>query len=146
MELDFVLEDENNIEFELDETENEDFELDNVVIKTGGGTVRQVYRGPDMPTDDEILIWIDTYTEPVIRTAMLTADGEYFVTSDGLDFVVREPSEATKLITSDGEFFYTSDGQEFVVNDQDLGMPLYTRDNKEFYEANNKKFITKGEL
>jgi len=146
MTVNFSLDTLNEVNYELDTIENENFELDNIIINTGGGAVRQVYRGPDMPTDDETLIWIDTYVEPVVRTAMLTADGDYFVTSDGLDFVVKDPSDVSKLITSDGEYFFTSDGQEFVVNEDELGKQLYTRDNKEFIEANNKKFITKGEI
>lgn len=86
----------------------------------GGETVRQVYRGDNMPTDRNILIWIDTKSEPIVRNAMITADDDYFITSDELDFVVRESP--------------TGDIQ------------LMTADDKEFIDANNELFITKGEI
>lgn len=144
MELDFTLEDENNLEFDIEEEDNLEFELDNTTVEvevnkdhdklnhrdypdqhpisaiTGlqealDNSGKQVYQGADQPTDEKILIWIDTST-PVQHNAMLTSDGKWFMTSDN---------------------------KEFVVSD---GIALYTSDNKEFYEATHKKFITKGEI
>ena len=109
-----------------------------VVIPTGQG-VAQIYRGSDQPTDENILIWIDT-SAPTHPNAMLTSEGDWFITSEGEDFVV---AESTQLYTSDDARFMTNDGKGFALVEQ---TPLYTSDDKEFYEATNKQFITKGEI
>ena len=105
----------------------------------GGGGPQQVYRGETEPTDENILIWIDT-SAPTHPNAMLTSEGDWFITSEGEDFVV---ADWTSLYTSDNNKFMTNDGKGFALAE---AIPLYTNDNKEFIEANNKKFITKGEI
>lgn len=100
---------------------------------------KQIYRGSDQPIDENILIWIDT-SAPTHPNAMLTSEGDWFITSEGEDFVV---AESTQLYTSDDARFMTNDGKGFALVEQ---IPLYTSDDKEFYEATNKQFITKGEI
>ena len=53
----------------------------------GGGGVTQIYRGDTEPTDNNILIWIDTSTPPVIDKQLITSDGDEFITSDNKIFV-----------------------------------------------------------
>ena len=89
-------------------------------VKTGGGsskTIKQIYKGPDKPTDPNILIWIDTSIPPIT---------------------------GTQLITSDNLEFITVDNDIFILNEQS-SQSLLTIDNKEFIEANDKKFILKEE-
>lgn len=59
----------------------------------GGGTKKQIYKGPDEPTDPNILIWIDTSEEPVVKGRLLTADGEPFITVDGQNFLVAQTND-----------------------------------------------------
>lgn len=55
------------------------------------GTVRQVYKGPDEPTDPNILIWIDTSEEPIIiDNQFITADDMEFITANNENFIVKE--------------------------------------------------------
>ena len=103
----------------------------------------QVYRGSNYPADS-ILIWIETEEQPIVRNAMLTADGKYFITSDDLDFVPKEDEGYATLVTSDNNYFITSDDLSFMVAEV-AGLPLYTSDNNQFIDAENNDFITKGE-
>ena len=103
MELDFTLEDKNELEFELDDTEinvevNKDHDKLNhrdypdqhpISAITGlqealDNSVKQVYRGTDQPTDEKILIWIDTSTPD---NQLITSDGKEFITSDNKTFI-----------------------------------------------------------
>lgn len=87
-------------------------------ITTGGGGVRQIYRGPDKPTDPNILIWIDTSKKPVT---------------------------GTQLITHDNLEFITADNEAFILHDEIIEY-LLTNDNKEFIDANNKNFVLREEI
>lgn len=72
---------------------------------------KQVYRGADQPTDENILIWIDT-SAPVQHNAMLTSDGKWFMTSDNKEFVV---SDGIALLTSDNKEFYEATHKQFIT-------------------------------
>lgn len=107
MELDFTLEDKNELEFELDDTEinveiNKDHDKLNhrdypdqhpISAITGlqeaiDNSGKQVYRGADQPTDEKILIWIDTSESPTPTTnALITSDDKTFITSDNKTFI-----------------------------------------------------------
>lgn len=58
----------------------------NISISGGGGGVTQIYRGDTEPTDNNVLIWIDT-TPPAIDNQLITSDGDEFITSDNKIFV-----------------------------------------------------------
>jgi len=138
---DFELENEIDIEdVELNNEYNiEDFGVD---VAYGGGTIKQIYRGENLPTDPNILIWIDTSIPPITGTQLITADNLGFYTSDNEAFILQEPSS---LITADNKNFITSDDKTFILN-ENTENTLLTLDNKEFIEANNKIFILKEEL
>ena len=90
-------------------------------VNTGGGSSsKQVYRGPDYPTKESILIWIDT-SEPT-----------------------PPPITGIQLLTADNLQFKTSDNKAFILSEITPNA-LLTKDNKEFIEANNKKFILREE-
>ena len=103
MELDFTLEDKNELEFEFDNTEidveiNHDHDKLNhrdysdqhpISAITGlqealDNSGKQVYRGADQPTDEKILIWIDTSAPD---NQLITSDGKEFITSDNKIFI-----------------------------------------------------------
>ena len=83
----------------------------NFNVKVAGG-VQQIYMGDTEPTDENILVWIDTYTPPPPEDALITADNEYFITADEEYFVVAVPKQFT---TSNNEELITSDNKEFLV-------------------------------
>ena len=113
-----------------------------VSLGGGGSGVKQIYRGANLPTDPNILIWIDTSIPPITGTQLITADNLGFYTSDNEAFILQEPSS---LITADNKNFITSDDKTFILN-ENTENTLLTIDNKEFIEANNKIFILKEEL
>lgn len=49
--------------------------------------VNQVYRGDTEPTDENILIWIDTSGAPSPGMAFITSDDKNFITSDNKTFI-----------------------------------------------------------
>ena len=56
-----------------------------------GGFIKQVYRGPDKPTDPNILIWIDTSgSEPIGGIQFITKDNLEFITANNENFIVKE--------------------------------------------------------
>ena len=60
---------------------------DNLTLTNGrldavGGDEAQVYRGEVEPTDENILIWIDTYQSPLVGIQFITQDDKDFITSD----------------------------------------------------------------
>jgi len=55
-----------------------------------GGFTQQVYRGPDKPTDPNILIWIDTSGSIIIENQLITADNLEFITANNENFIVKE--------------------------------------------------------
>jgi hypothetical protein len=60
---------------------------DNLTLTNGrldavGGDEAQVYRGDTEPTDENILIWIDTYQSPIVGVQFITQDDKDFITSD----------------------------------------------------------------
>lgn len=66
---------------------------DNLTLTNGrldavGGDEAQVYRGEVEPTDENILIWIDTSDSPTpTSNALITSDGKTFITSDNKTFI-----------------------------------------------------------
>lgn len=60
------------------------------VQRASSGGLMQVYKGPDEPTDPNILIWIDTSEEPIIENQLITADNMEFITADNENFIVKE--------------------------------------------------------
>lgn len=57
-------------------------------IDIQGGGVTQIYMGDEEPTDENILVWIDTSEEPITDNALITADGNVFITADDKNFIV----------------------------------------------------------
>lgn len=57
-------------------------------IDIQGGGVTQIYMGDIEPTDENILVWIDTSEEPITDNALITADGYMFITADDKNFIV----------------------------------------------------------
>ena len=53
-------------------------------IEISGGGVTQVYRGRTQPTDNNILIWIDTSR---LDNQLVTSDDKEFITSDNKKFI-----------------------------------------------------------
>lgn len=48
----------------------------------------EVYRGADQPTDEDILVWIDTSESPTpTGNVLITSDGKTFITSDNKTFI-----------------------------------------------------------
>lgn len=78
----------------------------------GGGGVTQIYIGDTEPTDENILVWIDTYVPPAPDNAFVTADNKYFITADGKYFVVATPKQ---FVTADGKEFITADNKKFMT-------------------------------
>ena len=57
----------------------------------GSGGVKQIYRGPDEPISENILIWIDTSgVTPSTDIQFITKDGLDFITSDNKNFILKE--------------------------------------------------------
>ena len=83
----------------------------NFEVKVAGGKT-QIYMGDTEPTDENILVWIDTYVPPAPDNALVTADNEYFITADEEYFVVAVPKQFT---TSNNEELITSDNEQFLV-------------------------------
>lgn len=48
----------------------------------GGGGVTQIYMGDEEPTDENILVWIDTSEEPISSNYLITSDNKIFKTAD----------------------------------------------------------------
>lgn len=42
----------------------------------------QIYIGDEQPSDDYVLIWIDTYQSPLVGIQFITQDNKDFITSD----------------------------------------------------------------
>lgn len=62
-------------------------------VNTGGGSkvIKQVYWGDIEPTDENILIWIDTSgVTPSTDIQLVTANDEEFITSDNKNFILKE--------------------------------------------------------
>lgn len=84
----------------------------NFDIKVASGGVNQIYMGDVEPTDENILVWIDTYVPPAPDNAFVTADNKYFITADGKYFVVATPKQ---FVTADGKEFITADNKKFMT-------------------------------
>lgn len=62
-------------------------------VNTGGGgsSSKQVYRGPNYPTKESILIWIDTSgVTPSTDIQFITKDGKEFITANNEKFILKE--------------------------------------------------------
>ena len=68
----------------------------------------QVYIGDEQPSDDYVLIWVETSS----HNAMLTSDGKLFMTSDNKEFVV---ADGIPLFTSDNKEFYEATNKQFIT-------------------------------
>lgn len=80
--MDYEIED-----FEIEnELEIEDFD---VAVSFAGGKV-QIYRGEDEPTDENILIWIDTSGVTPTGTQLITSDNLEFITANNEKFILKE--------------------------------------------------------
>ena len=71
----------------LDDLANITIIGDNLTLTNGrldavGGDEAQVYRGDVEPTDENILIWIDTCQSPLVGIQFITQDDKDFITSD----------------------------------------------------------------
>ena len=78
----------------------------------GGGGVTQIYMGDIEPTDENILVWIDTYTPPLPDGALYTSDGQLLI--DSLGRILIE-AEETLLTTSNGEILQDVNGLDLVT-------------------------------
>ena len=61
-----------------------------VSLGGGGSGVKQIYRGANLPTDPNILIWIDTSIPPITGTQLITADNMEFITANNENFILKE--------------------------------------------------------
>lgn len=48
----------------------------------------QIQMSDEEPTDENILVWIDTSEEPITDNAFITADDKTFITADDKNFIV----------------------------------------------------------
>lgn len=78
----------------------------------GGGGVTQIYMGDTEPTDENILVWIDTYTPPIPDNALYTSDGQVLIDSNGLILLQSVPSILT---TINGEILQDNNGLDLVT-------------------------------
>lgn len=85
---DFELENELDIEdFDLyNEYNIEDFGVD---VSFAGSKI-QIYKGDDEPTDENILIWIDTSGVTPTGTQLITSDNLEFITANNEKFILKE--------------------------------------------------------
>lgn len=141
--MDYEIEDfelENELDIEDIEIRNEygleEFGVDVAYVGSG---VKQIYWGANEPTDQNILVWIDTSVPPITGTQLITSDNKGFYTSDNEAFILKEELKS-QLVTSDNKMFITVDDKEFILKD---AISLFTSDDKEFIEANNKNFVLK---
>lgn len=90
--MDYTIDDfelENEIDIENVELSNE-YGIEDFGVDVAYGGVKQIYRGPDEPTDENILIWIDTSGVTPTKTQLITSDNLEFITANDENFILKE--------------------------------------------------------